>query len=417
MTAICSGGTSVSKPGFNSTVVITAAAVEGALALLGLEVVAAILAPIIAPTVLDLTTFCATDPPADPVLTGADILAATNFTDPISALNAQQRIRQWFESNYWYSVCQCTSVATPTTPTLSNPGPVSTNPGLPSGQLGPNCWQKSGVVTYVVNGQDLQWQPDLFPTGDLLSIWNGNQKPVALQTPLPTSITYTATMQPFSGGATNFQPSLVFYAANGSPVGGSPFNGPVTAAGSQASVSHAVPSVAVFVTAGVISGGTFQAVGQQATGEVTIYCGSQSPSQPVSPCCPPDPILEYKLDQILGMLTSVFQSLPSPLTSYAEGDVHTGLSGHGTVTLATPGAIAVKAVITTLPSYLGELAGTPVTVFDAGFITPVTTEGPVGAQRLTWTTQVFLLPQLSSAVDYTLPGGLVLELTELTAGP
>jgi hypothetical protein len=117
------------------------------------------------------------------------------------------------------------------------------------------------------------------------------------------------------------------------------------------------------------------------------------------------------------MLTSVFQSLPTPLTSYAEGDVHAGLSGHGTVTLTTPGAIAVKAVITTLPSYLGELSGTPVTVFEAGFITPVTTEGPVGAQRLTWTTQVFLLPHVSSGVDYTLPGGLVLELIELTAGP
>jgi hypothetical protein len=418
MTSICpSSGPSASKPGFNETVIIGAAATEAILVVLGLELVAAILAPIIAPTVYNLTTFCATDPPADPVLTGSDIIAASNWTDPASALAAQSKIRQWFDSNYWYQVCECTGATTPSPPTLSDPGPVSTNPGLPTGATGSLCWdttQSVSVPASVVN----YLAPQFIPNGSFIL---KNNTPV-------TGMTNTHAYAIPSGANNLFsiltisqidptQPATIdvqFYTSAGSPISAwHIWDSALTT--SNFRQTFAIPGTAAYWFVWAANGSSTMSF--DFTMEFGFSCAGQSPDSPNSPCCPPDPLLENKLEQILGMVTSIFQSLPAPLSSYAEGTAHAGLSGHGTVTLSSSQCLAVRIDVTTLPSRLGELTGTPVVIFDAGFVSPVTPEGPLAGQRLTYSTQVFLMPPLAAQLDYSLAGGMVVTVTELTAGP
>ena len=418
MTAICtSGGPSSSKPGFNSTVIVSSAAVEGFLVLAGLPEVAAILGPIIAPTVYELTTFCSTDPPSDPGLTGSDIIAATNWLDPLNALAAQEKIRQWFESKYWYEVCQCTSGTTPTAPTLSDPGPVSTNPGLPSGTTGATlCWDYSGsertphgtsaraLPQFLPNTPSITHSDSRFPGGTV----QAHAIPAGANN-LFTVLTNTQTDIAQSQGIS------LFILINGGTGGAqwTIFDG--NAIFSDFRQTFTLPANSTHWFMWDTTGST--TIDYVYSMEFGFYCSGQSPLTPDSPCCPPDPILEAKLDQIMGLVTSIYQSLPSPVNSYSTGTAHTGLTGNGTIALSNLASLAVKLHLTTIPNYLGRAIGTPTVLFEAGWLTPVTSEGPIAPTEIQWDTQVVTLPDVCTAVDYSLAAGVVATLTELSEGP
>lgn len=417
MTALCGGGASQSIPGFNSTVVITAAAVEGLLVLSGLEIVAAILGPIIAPTVLELTSFCATDPPADPGLTGADIIAATNWTDPLAAIAAQEKIRQWFMSRYWYQVCECASVATPSPPSLSNPGPISTNPGLPTAPSGATCWDGSQIWPNNPPFQIIQDNVLLWADGESLHNNTGTR---TLMSPLPSQIQLTGTYD--HGGA--FPGDNVFIQIDWFDSAGHVIrtdktgilDSPPKMLSRTLLVAPPAGSVTVQFGSGVTgapSGGPTGAI----TMRVVVWCGGSSPSTPNSPCCPPDPTVELKLDAIMGLLTSVFQSIPSPINSYADATTHTGLTGNGTLTLVDS-PLAVTVNITTDNATLGVDSGDPNFLFNRGYIVPIVNSAPIRREvRLVYNPQMYELPALTEQLGYSLHPGITVAITELVRGP
>lgn len=414
---ICGGGTSASKPGFNTNVVITAAAVEGALALAGLEVVAAILAPIIAPTVLELTTFCTTDPPADPGIDGTDIIAATNFTDPLNAIAAQDKIRQWFMANYWYTVCECTSASTPAAPGFSSPTtPPSSNPGLPPGVTGQLCWDITDTVTLGTSSGVIEL-PQFIPDGAQHGIVNQpvtGHTGIARAMPAGVNSGFTVLTIDHTDPTHSEDITISFYNASNTLVGITQiWDGPSTVTDFRNSFT--VPSGATQWIVWASNPSTTEQF--TFTMRFAFACSGQSSNNPTTPCCPPDPLVESKLDQIMQLLVSVFQSLPSAPSSYSDGTAHTGLSGNGTVTLAAD-VLAVRVNITTDPANLGTSSGTPTPLFDRGFIVPIVNAAPIRADtRLIYNPQMFPLPALTEQIGYSLHPGVVATITELLRGP
>ena len=154
MTALCGGGASGPKPGYNDVVYVGGAAIEALLTGLGMPEAAIVLGPLLAGASFELSTFCATDPPSDPGLTAADITDALNFNDVALSVPAIAKIAQWFGSRYWYDLCTCSTTTTPSPPALSNPGPISTNPGLPGATVGP-CFVTHAAPAWAPSGANV----------------------------------------------------------------------------------------------------------------------------------------------------------------------------------------------------------------------------------------------------------------------
>jgi hypothetical protein len=97
-------------------------------------------------------------------------------------------------------------------------------------------------------------------------------------------------------------------------------------------------------------------------------------------------------------------------------DTTTGLSGSGTYSVADSSVIALKVAVTTLPAYVGQVSGVPDTYFGLGYVTPVNAGGPEQGTPITRSTQVFPLPEATTALDYSLTPGAVISITELLSG-
>jgi hypothetical protein len=123
------------------------------------------------------------------------------------------------------------------------------------------------------------------------------------------------------------------------------------------------------------------------------------------------------LNQIYGMVKAIFEGLPSAPHSYAEGTVHAGLTGSGSVVLVG-NAIGVKVTITSDTTGFRISPGDPSYYWSRGYIVPITAEAPVRRPvRLVYSPQQYELPALTDSIGYTLPPGLTISITELTAGP
>src|ERR1700686_651751 len=109
---ICSPGVSQPIPGLSDDVIITSTLLAASLpaGALWLEPFIGGAAALID---LHLPAFCATDPPADPGVTAADVLAVTQLIPSPATFAAQDKIAQLLQRFLWYSVCQCSTIATP----------------------------------------------------------------------------------------------------------------------------------------------------------------------------------------------------------------------------------------------------------------------------------------------------------------
>jgi hypothetical protein len=430
MTALCGGGASELKPGFGTTTVITMAAIEAALTFLS-EGAALALAPAIAGGTWDLTQLCSTDPPADPVLTAADALDVLNFADPSVSLPAVNRARQWFLSWYWYYVCKCSAVATPAMPARSDPGNVGTpNTGLPTA---PNQACFSGTVTHDF--------PKRASAGTDVSDLTGSLLPVA-----GPGVAHTVTMGSHAGVSTTLYPipttptqvivsgaqlkldapqgaggtSGIFFLAytlddavhnnrqivDSKLTTGQPFTIDKGFAPWPSGATHwAIASVRTFDVS--------SATNETLSASTVVTCAGPPLGQQ---CCPPDPNVDTRLNQIIGTLNAIWQSLPTPITSYAEGTVHAGLTASGSIVLVDA-ALAVKVEITTQSPPIGQIAGDPVTFLDAGWLAPIIVGSPMASIPIRHSPQFIPLPSLTEEIGYTLAPGEVISITELLRGP
>jgi hypothetical protein len=165
------------------------------------------------------------------------------------------------------------------------------------------------------------------------------------------------------------------------------------------------------------------------SGNVT-YLGCSNPTTPYVPpvvISPPSNIPNppalptgCTTDQLCAKLTYIEQELDvlarllarNPTLKWKDGAIHSNLRDSGRISLA-PGALGVRAVITTVPTGPYVAPGDPPFHYDLGFITPLALGVALRGQRLVFNPQDFALPAQADGVAYTLLHGTVMNLVEL----
>lgn len=408
MTLVCGGGASSAKSGFPSLVTMDAASIlafinSNASSLGFLLSFGGLLNTI----TYDLSTYCTTDPPALPSNSDIQTALVNIITgDPLTRLQAQLTLNNTVGRYLWPYFCQCTSGAAPTAPTAPSVTNVpSVNPNL-GGVLGQPCWDATitELAANSTNWADAPTQKALVPysTG------------YPAGTPVPTSITLSVSSD--TAGADPASPilSVSWRGPTGSiisTVGAFSTGQSHCNAGATCTVTTTPPTgAASFVT--TVSGVTSDSMigTNSATMRFTMYCSGQNPSVPAGPCCPPDPILTGRLQQILDLVTLIQrQAVPF---AYIGGAAHTGLSGNGN--FAVSGILGLRVDLTTVPGRLGESSGDPVSLWDAGWINVGSADG-FGPRLFISSNPMLVLPVSSAAtvVGYSIPADVTATITEL----
>jgi len=401
---ICSPNTSQPKPGLSDDITLTAPFVATALDTLGAPWLAAAFLATAAYINLNLPTFCASDPPADPGVTGADIASLVAFGPGPLTSGAAARVTQLAERLLWPNMCECSAapiIVAPITP-----------PSAPSGtpQINP-----VGVVT----------QPSLpCATYDFhLDVDNACTATYSSFIPIPPgahTFSSTTSYQSQAGTTTNaIVVQIFFYDAT------APFPGSGTGLVDGRRIDGGSPGPFDFNSTFLQAATQFAMYAQDGTGPC-VSSGSAdihlsfdcSPTGTAggNPCvnCPPDPTLTASLNAILQMVT-LLQRQTAPF-AYVSGASHTSLSGTGTV--AVQGILGVLLNVS-IPSRAGEVVGTPDTRFSVGWINFGTADGYGPRQFIESDSQV-LFPTVNgiwTIVGYSLLPGVTMTLTELIREP
>ena len=424
MTALCLGGPSGPLPTISGVLTIGTTAIEVFVASLGFPEMAPILAPIIAGLVdIEIASYCSTDPPADPGLTASDVENAIRIPPTLATFTAQQKILTWFEARYWWQICHCTGVGTPTPapPTLSNPGGAVQNPGLAA--VPTPCWSVTvpySVVGGSVSGIDFtNLTPTALPAGQqvTLSSFQAGQPATFQGVLLPqgiTSLAMAATVgEAFGSGSTSLTVNWVPHNSTGAALTVDGLQALFTASGLSGSsvLSKATTQTRdIGWAVSVVNGDTIDHTG---TVSISYSCNPNTPN--VNQCCALDPALEGLLQQILQYEQAIYAAIPVPLASFAESTVHGPLSGTGSFAI-DPSTVAIK-IVSTFTVGTGVTLGTPDFHFQAGYITFATVEGSYPSDAVTFVDQVVTVPTLGFTVQYTLLNGVTSTITELTRGP
>jgi hypothetical protein len=419
----CAPGTSTTLPGVPEIVAVSGAAIESALILLGQEAVAAVLAPLIVGAPFETESFCQNAPPDDPGLTAADVADALEFTNPLISVPAIAKVKDWFYHQYWYKICGCSGGTTPAPTAPSNPNvTVGPDTNLPGPQPSGPCWQASTSVHLAPGDAFTTPQVDLTK----LLVPQGAGYVTA------TGMTNQGAVTTFAN-LTNFNIQTVEWSVSGDVPYDSVGYGMVFI-----STTTAPPATSTHTTQVLAAGQTFRQAGQglaaqtgplwfgiggynpddiahEVTLTVSWNCGT-GPQLPNTPCCPPDPNVALTLNQILGIVNALYQSIPTPINSFAEGVAHSGLTGSGSFGISGT-AISVKIHLDVIPSSLGHDESALEFYFDLGYLAFTTVEGSYSSTRINFQDQVFSIPTLGYTINYSLHPGVHATVTELLRGP
>lgn len=420
MTAVCGGGASGLQPGRPTGIVVDQAYVQSllppALAWLfpylsfmqGLEIG-------------DVGAFCAVDPPTFTVPTGTEIF---NFVtgQPLSDYQLVSNFIQAITRVYlWYSLCQCSTVATPAAPAppAAPSGLPAINPtGIVGVAPGP-CVSNSYSANYIVAGSqnDIASNTAVGSTGE------------------PTLF---STVRPIPPGATHFQLWGTTSAPGQSDANTAHFWGPVVQlySATPTFLLQSILSVQDFGVVQTINAGFHSPVTAIPAGATQFlfyettntggfpwaytarldwFCGdgTNSGSPPVC-CSSTDPVTQHLLAQIFDLVTLIQrQAVPF---AYITGAAHSGLTGNGVLTVQ--GLLGLRIDITTVPGRLGRVLGDPVSLWDAGWINLGTADG--FGPRVFITSNPVLELNVSPAVTrigYSIPGDVAVTITELVREP
>lgn len=405
MTAICSGGTSSAKPGIAPTIFISSSA-AGALLNNVPTLWAVPLAAYIGALTYEASTFCASDPPADPGITAVDIVNLLAGPLNPGAGAAAQKVAQLVSRYAWYQFCQCDTVTTPappTPPTEPSGAPQidptylpSTKSGACTDIQGTKAAQSSTSATTMLIGlfgaaNDTN-KPRLAPGATLLR-WTLTCD----RRPPPSGNNITGLLNVFNSAGTNILArSHAFNSTSTIPL--------------QFQETVAVPADATWMESAFIfnfaDGLTYTM-----TSHAEFFCGT-TPNTPALDCCPPDPSLAAKVEQILGYVTLIQRQI-SPFASI-DGDAHTGLTGNGHIDVSEK-MLGVRVQLTTIPNSYGREDGDPVEYFDLGFVSLGDGDQWFGQRQLDHSTVIWQ-PRwsgMATRIGYTLSPGVAATVTEL----
>lgn len=395
MTALCAGGgPSQPKSGYDRLLFMAPATVGAFLNNIP-TVWAVALAAYIGSITYDLSTFCTTDPPALPTFTEDDIVAVFNPADVVNWIPARQKVQDLVGYFLWFQVCECVTGAqpAPAAPPAAPAGAPLINPPsvAPTYPTGTPC--AAGAFD------------DVYTPPTAVAI----QSPL---TPLPTGATYAILDATWNGGdLTNpsAQTSLVLTWRNAA-------DAVLGSIGVGINSVAATPHFEAAITAGATHYRTQRDLRNMATraelwSSFQLLCGDAGGGGAVPQPCPPDPIVQGMLDQILQLVTLIQrQAVPF---AYVASTVHAGLTGNGEI--AVQGLIGVRVLITDSGGGLGADDGTPDYLWNGGWINWGTADGFrhrefIAASPLT------SMPRAAgqyTRVGYSLPPGIEIEITEL----
>jgi hypothetical protein len=424
--AVC-GGPSEARPGFETILTLSSTAIAEILAKRINRNAAALIGTLVGTRTFDLSSFCTNDPPPDPGIGPADLLALAQPQFLSTWLPAATKFDQWWSHIYWYVACQCTGGVTPTPPPPSDPGPAGRDTGLPSGQVLPLCWDGTATDSgFLVNtsGGPL---PSSFLVMNAALPGTATQAitpglvgtiPTDVALLLPEGVIENITVR-FSGTSpNNSEPDLIFafYNAAGTIVASRRFGSSFPGGPFDQSFVWGVPPTGATCWYPFMSrGSTVNGQAYSCTLEVSYTCGGVN--TPVVPCCPPDPTVEIKLNQILDILLNLHTSPPgSIIDQWQDGARHSNLSGAGHTALART-AVGVRVEVNSIPPGIDVHPGDPAFYFDMGFLTPLAEGSPLRGQRIVFNPQSFELSPFADSVAWTLPAGVVIDLVELLPLP
>jgi hypothetical protein len=409
----CGTGGGTIKAGYERAVYVGAAAAEALAAEFGTPATAVILAPVIAAGTYDLLHICSSGDPGDPVLTVQDLVYALNPADFVNSGAAWARIQQWFVHMMWPTWCDCTSGTIPP-PSVTAPLPIGgTNPGLSTGQANQPCWD----VTHSYAVPLLSFDPgpdqsdDMLPHTSKLVISPPYPPPNGQAWKIPPGVTQvTLGIQNVSGN--NAATSTV-------QMGQYPASGVAlatqfvvqTPANQSRSQTFTLDPTAVAWNIRCSLDATFT-IPQTIVLTVTFACAPADTLQ--VPCCPPDPLIEQKLNAIIQMLQQL-GNRPADTDTYVNGAVHAGLSGNANFTLSK-GTIGMQVHVTSDLSHFFTGSQNPPYYFSLGFVTPVAVGAPLRGSRLIYGRQIYPLEPEADQVYLALAPGVTVDVTELKAG-
>lgn len=428
MTSFCNGGTSQVKPGVAPIVTLGSAAVEAIALLLAIDLPPLLIGMIGGGISFSSDPFCAAEPPVDPHPTQQNLFDALNFGDPIRQTDALAIYRQWFLSHYWYLICECASGPTPAPPALSPPGSSSDSPYLPTASNAP-CFANTYADTFAVQGAAAtvhELTPKLLATsGTPISVQvvvgntvYDNQR----AWPIPSSVSgvdviaETLQKDPALSATAGFNAKFTTFTANSATVGQRSLLQAATQ--SQLTTNLRVGQSGVWPTTAThyaIHTGTETVAGSNTVSQVASFDTRGICSGPAleQPCCPPDPSIDARLNQIISYLTYLINHPATAASSlWKDGVRHSGLTGSGRIVFTGP-AIGVRVEITDMPPVPHVDPGNPNFYWDLAFLTPIALDVPLRGYRIVFNPESFALPSQADGISWTLKQARRMDLIEL----
>lgn len=384
--------------------------------------------PFMQPFTLDLDNFCSLDPPADPGITGSDLVELVlGFTGGASgaavslAVLAGAKVAQLVHVYAWYQLCRCSTAVAPTpfsTPTAPTNPPAINPPGYvqpgdgsgvcrtdnihlatldPTTVTAPWITPPAGATGYVIRASG--------HTTDAISLCNVMQ--------------YAADHATFTRYIARFSQDKTTAATAGGPLSAM-YAIPPGALGDTVS-GTLVDLKDVLIT--LAPNGASPGVGNPMDIDVSIQW--LCPGATTNPCiaCPPDPFLSAQLQIIAAQVSALtevvtlIQRQAVPF-AYVAGTSHSGLTGDGELTVAD--LLGAKVTITDAPAgSIGVDAGTPEFLYSNSWINWGSIDGYGPRVRLEAVTTLSL-PDAAGAytrLAYSLAPGVEITIVELEREP
>jgi hypothetical protein len=143
-----------------------------------------------------------------------------------------------------------------------------------------------------------------------------------------------------------------------------------------------------------------------------FFCGTNTPTTPVVPCCPPDPSLDIRLRRIEQLEQIIINLLGTPLHHHTDGTRHANLRGAGSI-LLVDSVDAIRVEVTTDITNWPHNPGDPNYYLSMGFITSIAAGSPLKGWRLVYGAQTYPIVVYADQIGFTLPDGITIDIVEL----
>jgi hypothetical protein len=392
MTAACGGGTSAPTIGSAAIVEYAAGLIAAIFAAYDLKWLIPTI-PLVGLAPLTLSTFCASDPPAVPTFTQAEVNALLQLTPGADFASGLSKLKDWMLNAIWYDTCYCTSgTRVPLVPPAQPGGSITVVQPSP---IAAACQHDQSTVLTLTSGQ---------------SFSRGGGSGFRLRNATACRFTLIDTQNAAPGlqvtWALNWEqtyPSFSVlhtdtYVLN--PTQTMVLDLPVWAGSDE---------VTIHVTAAAGAGST------DTSFTIDQYCGGAMPGAKLQPCCPPDVSTAATLNAILDLVRSMQrQAVPF---GYVKSTVHSGLTGTGT--FAVSRLLGLEMQVTAFPATKRQLSGNPNYVMDLGWLSVSEVDGMIQEKRVAQANYVWLPPamQLADHINYFLQPGVTATITEIQPEP